>query len=168
MYRQQLKELLGSHCVDTLKRAVDTNELTKDDCLELARQISEPLHGYVVRYLERRSDQYDIWTIDELLNEWYRTCEDPEKDVCVKRIVDILESSNINNRALARKLNSSVPEIHSKVNEVEMTEIRRPRSASISSYQSQRSLISLIKYFDGDPPQFKICLLYTSPSPRDS
>ena len=100
-YRDKVTEFLGAHCINELKSAAESDKLKKVDCLELATQIdtSGKIYGKVKRRIVEEG--YKRSTIDYLLDLWYKGKRD---EMCISRIVDILLSPNIGNKALAVEL----------------------------------------------------------------
>ena len=98
-YRTELIELLGDRSVRELKDAADTDQLTEQDCLELAGQISPFIYGPDKRMIEQKG--YSRKTVAVLLDTWYE--REPD-EVSLSRIVDILRSPDLGKRALAEKI----------------------------------------------------------------
>ena len=103
VYAAEVKQIIGQHCYDTLKDAVDKGHLSQGQCVQFAAQISLKVRTIVIE--DKRKNDYDRHTIDTMLGEWH--CQhlgDIGKEISVDRIVNILRSPDIGNKALAVKL----------------------------------------------------------------
>ena len=98
-YREEVTKVLGDHCVNELRDAVERNQVKQKDFLELALQTSRKIHGHVERSIEEKG--YGRWTVDVFLDKWY---ERKPSEVNAFRIVEILRSPNIRNNALANEI----------------------------------------------------------------
>ena len=97
-YAAEVKQIIGKHCYDTLKDAVDKGHLSQRQCVQFATQISLKVRTIVIEDI--RKHDYDRHTIDTILGEWY--CQhlgDIDNEISVDRIVNILRSPDGANKA---------------------------------------------------------------------
>ena len=105
VYAAEVKQIIGEHCYDTLKDAVDKGHLNKGQCVQFATQISLKVRTVVIEDI--RKHDYNRHTIDTMLGEWH--CQhlgDIGNEISVDRIVNILRSPDVANKALAVALTS--------------------------------------------------------------